>query len=433
MSMQEERLKGALLGSVIGDALGSPLEGLSKGHIRAVFGDIDGYVDPEPALKNRMNRWRKPALYSSLSQMGILVALSILHAGKNPQNGVLRIAGHMQEAEGNEWGILRHPGAMEKTFLSRSRHAPPPGLRPFAVPCARIVPVLTPGALLEQSPADTLSGRLALSSLFNADGLAVAAFLIFAAVMDRLGTAGEPSTAPGSCALALDEIPSLVKGVEERSGFALDHGINPETLLGSLELFSAVFRDLGQPGDHGVSEKRLCSVLNRALKTSFTRATVNHPLSLIPYALLSFDQFRSRPGDYLFKAVSEGGSSDILGSLAGSLCGALYGTSWLPPELVRNLVNRKRILLVIDRIAARRPPAALLDEFMASEASLGAKEREEYGSKTRHRRPQVKKPAGRGERDRALTRHVIESWTKLDKARWKKARKKIEPDEEFKE
>ncbi len=421
------------MGAVIGDALGSPLEGLSKGHIRSVFGDIDGYVDPEPALKNRMDRWRKPALYSSLSQMGILVALSILHSGKNPQNGVLRIAGHMPEAEGGEWGILRHPGNMEKTFLGRSRLASPPDVRPFSAPCARIVPVLTPGALLEHSPADTLSGRLALSSLFNADGLAVAAFLIFAAVMERLGAAEEPSTAPGSCALALDEIPLLVKGVEERSGFALDHGINPETLLGSLGLFLTVFRDLNHPGDYGGLEKRICSLINRTLKTSFTRATVNHPLALIPYALLSFDLFRSRPGEYLFRAVSEGGSSDILGCLAGSLCGALHGASWLPPELVRNLVNRRRMLLVIDHIAAHRPPAALLDEFMTAEASLSAKEREEHGARTRHRQPRAKKPAGRGDGDRALTRHVIESWTKLDKARWKKTRKKIEPDEEFTE
>ncbi|RPI89409.1 MAG: ADP-ribosylglycohydrolase family protein, partial [Spirochaetales bacterium] len=60
---------GILLGALTGDALCTPLEGLSAGHIRSVLGHIGDYADPEPALKGKMDRWRKPALYSSLSQM----------------------------------------------------------------------------------------------------------------------------------------------------------------------------------------------------------------------------------------------------------------------------------------------------------------------------------------------------------------------------
>ena len=71
-----------ILSVIAGDALGSPLEGMSRGHIKSCFGPLSGYADPEPALKGKMDRWKKPGLYSSISQFMLMLGMSC--SGKGP-------------------------------------------------------------------------------------------------------------------------------------------------------------------------------------------------------------------------------------------------------------------------------------------------------------------------------------------------------------
>ena len=48
------------------------------------------------------------------------------------------------------------------------------------------------------------------------------------------------------------------------------------------------------------------------------------------------------------------------------------------------------------------------------------KEREELNARLRHVKTKVKKPKDAGDRENRLNRHVVESWTKIDKAKWRK-------------
>ncbi len=52
-----------ILAAITGDAAGYTLNGMKKNHIKAVFREISGYIDPAPGLKNNMQRWKKPGLY----------------------------------------------------------------------------------------------------------------------------------------------------------------------------------------------------------------------------------------------------------------------------------------------------------------------------------------------------------------------------------
>ncbi|HPY02020.1 MAG TPA: hypothetical protein PL161_02230, partial [Spirochaetota bacterium] len=67
--------KDILKSIIAGDALGSVFHGLSEGHIRANFTADEIYPDTIKALKKNESLWRKPALYTSVSQLSVIAAV----------------------------------------------------------------------------------------------------------------------------------------------------------------------------------------------------------------------------------------------------------------------------------------------------------------------------------------------------------------------
>ncbi|MGL4369933.1 MAG: hypothetical protein ACRCUT_09730, partial [Spirochaetota bacterium] len=142
------------------------------------------------------------------------------------------------------------------------------------------------------------------------------------------------------------------------------------------------------------------------------------------------DRGRHSPETCLLSCAAEGGSSGILCSCAGMIAGAFYGSPAAAP-LFGAMINHKQISALISRAAAgsgsRRDAAA----FINAEISLTAKETDEREARLKHCK--TKTPARKKERrdeTQAMTRHVVESWTKIDKARWKKELQHNREDEE---
>ena len=110
-----------------GDDRGSacgPLEGFGPGHIRSIFGRITDYTDPSPALKGKPERWRKPGLYSSISQMIMLMLLSAGRGRGIDMRSFVRELENNPPVEGHPFGAFRHPGVVERGLIERPSRGP---------------------------------------------------------------------------------------------------------------------------------------------------------------------------------------------------------------------------------------------------------------------------------------------------------------------
>lgn len=419
-----ERIKGILLGTIIGDALGTPLAGMSRGHIKNIFKTVSTYTDPLPALKGKTDRWRKPGLYSSLSQMIILIAmLKGIHQRGIPDR-LIRFAPTLPEVAESDYGIFRHPGDIEKNFITRTRRS---GVTEDAeipaFPSARLTPLLSPSLLREETTMQTVTTMIPLALLFTQNYFALAGALSFGILLRRL--IREDPVSANLLHIARDETARLGKQIHENAHLLFDLGCNPVTLEEAITEFVEIYHSLANTADETLAEEMIYTNVNRFLKTPITRATVNNALSLVPYALFIAESQRANPSAALFTVVGSGGETSTLCALTGSIMGALFGTAFLPPRLTHELVNKKRMSAIVEALTEQKCTEAMIREFVDAEMALTAKELEERRAKMKHARPTKRKKPVR-DRERELSRHVVESWTKTDKARWKKERERFD-------
>ena len=91
-----------------------------------------------------------------------------------------------------------------------------------------------------------------------------------------------------------------------------DLGLNPDYLLSSMKDYVAILEKIISIKNTDDAEKQIYTYLNTKLKTPVTRATVNHPLAIIPFAIFLCRLYSDNPADAVFQAAEYGGSSSIL-------------------------------------------------------------------------------------------------------------------------
>ena len=422
--MKPDRKRGIIIGAAIGDALCSPLDGLGPGHIRSIFGRVREYLDPAPALKGRLDRWKKPALYTSISQTIMLILISARGDGGPDMGRFLRSLEDNPPVEGNPCGAFRHPGPAERNLIEK-RVRGPEASPSFS--CARTAVIAAAARAVSGYGASPLSEGPGMELALNREVHSLAAALIFGSLLEALAAGpGMPEyTRLFEMAIAAGE--RARRAVDSRSGLVFAAGINPESLLRATMDFQGLFERLARLSVREDAERAICEAVNRLVKSPVSRATVNHPLAVPPYALVLCGAGAASPAEPLYAAAEAGGSTGPLGALCGAIAGAAIGTSWIPPKLLDGLVNRRRLLSLAGALADSGK-AGEPREFLASEAQLTRKEIEEYAARNRHRPGKAGKKRTKGDPERELSRHVVESWTKLDKARWKKEKRRSEGD-----
>jgi ADP-ribosylglycohydrolase len=414
-----------ILAAIVGDALGSAVDGFSKGHIRANFREIDDYIDPEPALKGKTDLWRKPGLYSSISQFMLICAMAGFRRGPCADE-FSRLCAGATGTSGSDNGIFRNAGAAERSFIDRIKAGAPHSGAP-SYPCARIIASLAPLSFRNNSSAERMADALSFVRLFTHDCATIAHGIFFSSLLAALYA--RASTAGGLIRLSMETAESLVGEIKSRSAVIFEQGVNPDALAGEVSCLAGLLSGIARADSLDAAEKTICSHVNTRLKTPVTRATVNLPAALLPYSL-SINAFHGNGASLLFNAAAEGGSAAALTALTGAIGACLYEPV-VPEILVRNLVNRRKILSLIDSLCGETDPSPLADDFIRSEASLTAKEQEELRARLKHFKKKPKKnPPSRADAERTLARHAVESWTKLDKARWKKSRKQMDKKDE---
>ncbi|MDY6933749.1 MAG: ADP-ribosylglycohydrolase family protein [Spirochaetota bacterium] len=419
----KDKIKGILIGNILGDSLGTSLNGLSRGHIKSIYKEIVAYPDPIPALKGKINKWRKPGLYSSLTQMMIIFSSILNISPKRKISIFLKYIKNCPQIGGCEYGIFRHPGHMERNLIKRIYSTDKrEEISEFTSPCARLIPVIIPGLLDNSIPQiQFISNIITFSQVFNRNIATTAATLAFATILRRLLYDKYVSKL---IPIAIEEI-NILQGVIMDNSLLIDEQIiDVHSLKDSLASFNKIFNEIEAIEVKECAEEIICKHVNRSLKTPIKRATVNNPLSIVPYAIYLAGIQLEDPSTALFSSLHEGGSTSVLCSLTGIIMGTILGTSWLPNNLVQGLVNRKQILYIVESIASRNVTDSMILDFVQSEVSLTTKEIEELNAKMKHWKPNVKTHKTKKDQEKELTQHVVESWTKLDKSKWKREKRR---------
>ncbi len=419
--MQSDKYSDILMGTFIGDALGSGTEGMGRGHIKSQFKTISGYINPASALRGKMQQWRKPGLYTSISQFLSLSAMLLIQKRGNP-DAVTASLKHMIKDLPNpadyEIPLFRSPDYCERRFIQTARSGEESS-KPV-VPSIRIIPLSAAFLTLEENRS--LTGTIKILGSFTCDPSSIAGALLYAALLRRIAQNPEIN-GRDIIGVAMDLSVSLSKAALEQSRAIFESGMNPDPLASSFMAYEPLFGAIRGLSSVSDAEKILCAAVNPGLLNPVTRATVNNPYLALPFAVMNFILFLDDPGSMLFSVAAEGGSAAAVTSLTGGLMGARFHHSMIPPPLQDNLVNKTRIATVLQAIRSKKITDAGMDDFITSEIQLTHKEHEERKAKMKHSKAQ--KPRRARETDNAaLTRHIVESWTKLDKAKWKKEKRK---------
>jgi ADP-ribosylglycohydrolase len=408
-----------LYSAIIGDAVGYTLNGMKKNHIKAIFRDFSTYINPEPGLKNNMYKWKKAGLYSSISQNIMIISACIDKKNFNVKNYINAFKKN-PEIPGSDYGIFRDPGEAEKNFILTIKDSEIK-INKFDRPCSRILPPIA-AFLLIKNESDYIHSVLKYITLFtkNSSTLAYSLFYIYFLynILEKRGH----SILETACNSA-----GITKNIIKNNQVVIfNSGINPDYILSEIMSIHVLFRKLKTISDIETCEKIICSEAEKKYNQRITRASINLPDTILPMSIVLSNSC-PEPAGIFTMAVSEGGASSSLTSLSASITTAFQGKN-IPEKLLHDLINKKKISMFIENIAGDKNRESIITDLYNSESGLTIKELEEFKAKTKNlnlaKHQKKKKP--KIDVDSHLSRHIVESWTKLDKAKWKKERNKTE-------
>lgn len=404
-----------LMFTVVGDALGTPFTGLRREHIAAVFKKITDYTDVFPALKSREFLWKKPGLYSSVSQFALLFSLFAdvnFSAAK-----YVRLVAFSPDVPDSQLGVFRWPEDALARFISACIQGK--DYAPYSMPCASVPLVCLHIGLFARSKEEAASSACRLASAITKDALTIACACIYAQIVYDGSHAG--GVDPFILAdIAADCSARVIKFADANSAELFDMGVSPASFKHGAEVCGKAFA--------AQTEQEIVAAVNSTVKTPVTRATAPLPLAVLPFAALLLRQAGGSP-DVLFTAAAQGGSAGVLTAAVGSFVGLFTRADDIPTQLAQGLVNKKKIAQTI-ALTGRRQTGGL-EEFFASEQGLTVKAEEEFKAKVKNvkqKGKQVANKQSKGSKEERLAAHIVESWTKLDKARYKKEKQRAERD-----
>jgi len=406
-----------IFSSIIGDAAGYTFNGMKKNHIKAIFREITGFTDPAPALKDNMHRWKKPGLYSSISQNTLITAACIDKRGLNIPD-YIKTYENTPEVSGAEFSIFRDPGEAEKNFIFRIKNGEAAG-KHFNMPCSRLLPPVL-ALMLIRNEKEHLISAVKYISLYTHSSSTIAGAIMLQQLIKDLITEKDRKILE----IAVNSAEKTVSEIINNQNRIFECGINPDYIVSESNSLLELFKELDYSKTPANYEKIICAHAEKKKTDAITRASVNLPETILPMAVILSD-LCTGPEKILINAMQEGGASSPLTSLSSSITTAFYGVN-IPENFTSDLVNKKRINAIIDLIAEDKNRSSIINEIYSTEPGLTIKELEEHKAKTKNLpvTKTRKKEKTRGEFESELSRHVVESWTKLDKAKWKKDRKK---------
>lgn len=302
-----DQLRGVIIGTAVGDALGLPWEGMSADAIRARAGDRLDYV----LLGGR-------GLVSDDTEQTWLIAAAVLAARGDVDAFQSTLARYLRW-----WFLALPPGIGLGTARSLIRSL-------AGVPAGRSgVMSAGNGAAMRAAVLGVALAREQVSSWVRASTVI---------------THGDPRADAGARVVAIAAHLGARHGLDRREWQAEEvlRAAEGEELVRGLRTVIACLRG-------GESPDRLTSALG---VPGFVTGYVNHTVPAAVYCWLRNSTFEGAVSD----AVRMGGDTDTVAAIAGALMGATLGFSQIPSDRVDGLadrpMSRARLLEAADALAA---------------------------------------------------------------------------------
>jgi len=285
-----------MIGTMVGDALGMPAEGLSLEALQEQFGRLDSLREGN----------LPPGEFTDDTEMTVGLCEALLEKGEFDLQAVAQAMAH----NFTPWrGYSPHVyGIMAR--IRQGMNWDSPGTSSWGSGAAsRVAPL---GVLYADDPevADHAAAQARITHT-HANGVA-------GAVAQAVAVAHVTATGLFESAVATDEL------LEQLIGPVSDHSV---AMVDALERI----RDLRLPD----RSKNLSGAVARVFNCD------GSAVGTVPAALAIFllsDSFE----DAVIAAVNCGGDTDTLGAMTGALAGAFYGMKAIPERLTANLANDKR-------------------------------------------------------------------------------------------
>jgi hypothetical protein len=412
----QDRILSLYKGFVLGDALGILFEGMSRGHIESHFKNFSGYPDILKALKNKTEQWRKPGLYGSLTQFACICALLNIERPYDYRHirQFIYEKGRILE---DMSGIFRKPSTALNRYLISAYNGKSNDIdfsesaSLLAVTAASLVPAVVTASV------DPVKIMLYAQSLGSDVHTCVGSALLI-----QLLTKAVYTEDADPIEFARYESSELKENIQNNSPLYFNAGFNPDALLLNIKVYEMIFSDLSDAKNYSDAETRIVNIVNKIMKSPVTRATIDHSCAILPYACaLSSHRFVGEKR-ILYTAASMGGSSASLAAIAGMLTGAFYGDCF-SDELVEQMINRRLLMNILEKISNCTGGRKDAEQFFDAEIALTRKENEERNARNKTKSDIEKRPQKPQSREDRLSRHIVESWTKLDRAKWKKEKR----------
>ncbi|MGA9097749.1 MAG: ADP-ribosylglycohydrolase family protein [Methanotrichaceae archaeon] len=303
-----DRFRGCLLGLAVGDALGMPVEGYTPEEIKAKFGKVK---DMMPAQEGHFHAGLKAGQYTDDTLETLLLAESMIESSGFSAE---RFSDKLR-AWGSAWALdestSRGAGLATKSSVENMIAGASWKESGVMIPTCGSAMRTAPLGLVYRCDLSVVGRYADLQSLPTHCSSAARAGSIAVAVAIALCTSGFPKET------VLHTACNIARKVDKE--FA-DRLAGLESLL-SLDP-------------------------SKALAAIGSSPEVSETVPAAFYCFLKFD-----PEEALIMAASSGGDTDSIASIAGSLFGALQGSSWIPERWLTCLENRNHIEKVAEELA----------------------------------------------------------------------------------
>ena len=319
--MNATHTRAALLGLAVGDALGVPVEFISR-HAR--------HRDPVTGLRGYGTHHQPPGTWSDDSSLTFCLAETLATVGYNPADAARRFVKWQDEGYWTAHGRAFDIGVSTAEALQRVRR----GVEPLQAggrdeysngngSLMRILPLVF--TVKDWLIADRFRAVRELSSLTHAHIRSAMACFIYVEMARQL-------LSGLAVAKAFMEMRQVV------NDFFQAEGVGSELELRQFH------RILENPyGDYVI--KPLVEYPEAAIQSS---GYVVHTLEASLWCLLNYDTYAAT----VLAAVNLGDDTDTTGAVAGGLAGLAYGEAGIPAEWLAGLARRADIEDLADRLAA---------------------------------------------------------------------------------
>ena len=369
MTVTVDKARGCLLGQAVGDALGAPLEGLSRDRILRYCGQVRGYLDSPPPWLGRLGRAHVPGLYTDDTQQALLIADVLIEGRRfDPELARRKYLELARPVAGLPRGAHRSHRGNFRAALERMA-ADVPTLETGVASAGngaamRVAPI---GLWYADEPEGLRQAAIQASLQTHADPRGVSAAVALAYLVGYLATKAVASREEVLAALqATQAFTQEAEGVLS-AGSGLSHNGQ-----GPSPRFSGALLVLEGLGDLPAWDAL------RSIVIEANRQQPQHPVaspsdrfasaSVITAIYLAL--YSPTLEEAVVRAINLGGDADTMGAMTGALAGARWGAGAIPPAWLEGLANREGILSRADALVGGQKAAGEWQDLPSVERRL---------------------------------------------------------------